>query len=470
MRKLVLLFCFLQILFGTLWVVKAKAPEERPDSYAYGTDEQAGAWWLQSEDLPEVGEEWYLDPEIPENYVPVLGEDELYMVVGEDGKIEGYRRRIRQEDGTWLWKDENPDIPEEYEAVEGLDNVYKVTNPDGSVKYLRYIRNEDDTYCFVEVDEHGKEIKEETADGMVIPENYHRVQGNVYAVVNEHGVVTGYMERILDSDGTYHWQECEKPTSSNKGTNGREKADKADTSGKGENKGNRTEGDGITILNPGISKEEISGGGYVETETIVDKKTSGGWIITYQTVVTRTYDANGKLISTKKDGPREVSKVQSVTGSGSAPDTNEIRTTLSEEYERVTAGLNYRDDIAAGVLSQLNEERSANGLAALAMAADSEVFKIARIKAADMAIYNHSDFDSPMYGDLSGLLNRFGISSAAPSETLWRTTATKTAKDIHTRFQVQEYSRAARMSGNYTQVGIAVVEKNGYLYIAEIFI
>ena len=232
----------------------------------------------------------------------------------------------------------------------------------------------------------------------------------------------------------------------------------------------QTGGDGITIINPGITTEEISGGGYVETETIVDKKTSGGWIITYQTVITRTYDASGKLVSTKKTGPTEISKVQSVTGSGSAPDASAVRATLSEEYERVSSGLKYRDDIAQSVLSKLNEERTSNGLQALKLSAGSDVYKIARIKAADMAIYNHSDFDSPVYGDLSNLLSRFGIQSAAPSETLWRTTATKTAKDIHTRFQVQEYSRAARMSRSYTHIGIAVVEKNGYFYIAEIFI
>ena len=470
MRKLVLLFCFLQIAFGSLWAVKAKEPEERPDAYAYGADEKEGAWWLRAEDLPDVGEEWYLDPEIPQNYVPVLGEEELYMVIGEDGRIEGYRQRIKQEDGSWLWQDVNPDIPEDYEAVEGLENVYKVTNADGSVKYLRYVRNADDTYYFVEVDEHGNEIHQKEDNGMVIPENYHRVQGNVYAVVNEHGVVTGYMERVLDDDGNYTWEACQKPKENVKKENETKKHTGQEQTEQTEESTGQTGGDGITIINPGITTEEISGGGYVETETIVDKKTSGGWIITYQTVITRTYDASGKLVSTKKTGPTEISKVQSVTGSGSAPDASAVRATLSEEYERVSSGLKYRDDIAQSVLSKLNEERTSNGLQALKLSAGSDVYKIARIKAADMAIYNHSDFDSPVYGDLSNLLSRFGIQSAAPSETLWRTTATKTAKDIHTRFQVQEYSRAARMSRSYTHIGIAVVEKNGYFYIAEIFI
>lgn len=475
MRRLVILFCCLQLVMGGLWVVKAKSPEGRPNAYAYGVDDKAGVWWMQSEDLPNVDDDWYLDPEIPLNYVPVLGEEELYMVIGEDGMIEGYRRRIKQEDGSWLWEDTNPDIPASYEAVEGLENVYKVTNEDGSVQYFKYVRNDDDTYCFVEVDENGNEISPEAQDGMTIPENYHRVQGNVYAVVNEHGVITGYMERILDDDGTYRWVACEKPKEPVQNQNGGQETPLTPPSTQGNSPSNGTQGqqtgDGITIINPGISQEQISGGGYVETETIVDRKTKGGWIITYQTVVTRTYDAQGKLLSTRKEGPYEVSKVQSVTGGGTtAPDTNAIKSTLADEYSRITSGLTFRSDLAESVLAQLNAERSANGLAPLQMSSGSDVNLIAGIKAADMAIHNHSDYDSPLYGDISSLLSRFGISSAGPSETLWRATATKTAKDIHTRFQVQEYSRAARMSSSYASVGIAVVEKNGYLYIAEVFI
>lgn len=472
MRKLLILFCCLQITFGGLWVVKAKEPENRPNAYAYGVDQKEGAWWLQTEDMPEVEEDWRLDPEIPQNYIPVLGEEELYMVIGEDGKIEGYRHRTKQEDGIWVWEDVNPDIPESYEAVEGLENIYRVTNEDGTVQYFRYIRNEDDTYCFIEVDEYGNEITPEAPDSMVIPENYHRVKGNVYAVVNEHGVITGYMERYLDDKGVYCWRVCDKPAEPKKNEN-TPAVSPSEQQGVQENydESNQGKGNGITIINPGITQEPITGGGYVETETIVDRKTSGGWIITYQTIVTRTYDANGKLISTKKDGPVEVSKVQSVTsGNTAAPDSNTIKATLSAEFDRITSDLRFRNDLAESVLSLLNEERKDNGLKPLSMSTSNQVYQIAALKAADMAIYNHSDFDSPLYGDISDLLNRFGITSAGPSETLWRTIASKTARDIHTRFQIQEYSRAARMNGSYTSVGIAIVEKNGYLYVAEIFI
>ena len=471
MKKLILIFCSLLIIFVGLWALKVKTPLGRPDAYAYGVDEKAGAWWLGSNEIPEPDDVWTLDPELPLNYIPVLGRDEVYMVIGEDGKIIEYRKRTKQEDGSWLWEDTDPNIPESYEAVEGLENVYKVTKEDGSVSYLRYVRNDDDTFCFVEVGENGNELNAKMPDGMQIPENYHRVKGNVYAVLNEHSVVTGYRERILNDDGTYTWVESEKPKDSSTGSEKPAGTNDSKKDGNGSEGGQNQQGeDGITIINPGMEKEEISGGGYIETETIIDIKTTGGWKITYQTIVTRTYDAKGKLVSTKKEGPTEISKVQSIAGGESAPDASRVEATLSAEYQRVTSGLAMKTNLAQEILALLNAERNSNGLAPVTMDANSTVSQLAGIKAADMALYNHADFDSPVYGTIGELLSRYGISSAAPSETLWRTTANKSAKEIHIRFQAQEYSRNARMNPGYAEVGIGIMEKNGYFYIAEVFI
>lgn len=470
MKKLFILFCCLQLAFGGLWIVKATSPESRPDPFDQGIDSHEGAWWLAADDMPEVGEEWKLDPEIPLNYVPVLGEKEVYMVIGEDGNIEGYRKRTQQEDGSWLWEDinlDNIDIPENYESVEGIPDVYKVTNDDGSVKYLKYIRNDDDTYCFIDVDKNGNEINASASDGMQIPENYRRIKGNIYAVINEDGVVIGYKERVLNKNGSYEWIDCEKPDVNQKKPGENTETPVAQPEG---NEDPNEGGSGITVINPKIETETIAGGGYKETETIIDRKNTGGWIITYQTIVTRTYDNQGKLLSTKKDGPQEISKVQEAAGNQAAPNPNEIAPTISAEYNRITAGLSIRNDIGNDVLAKLNAERSAEGMAPLSMSSDSDVYKIACMKAADMAIYNHADYDSPLYGDISSMINRFGIASPGPSETLWKATGTKTANDIHVRFQAQEISRKARMNKDYSSIGIGIVEKNGYLYIAEILI
>jgi hypothetical protein len=85
-----------------------------------------------------------------------------------------------------------------------------------------------------------------------------------------------------------------------------------------------------------------------------------------------------------------------------------------------------------------------------------------------MAIYDHSDFDSPMYGNLDSLLMRFGVKVNSPSETLWKTTD-KDASQINSRFMAQSKSYDSRMSEVYSETAIAIVKQNGYIYVAEIF-
>lgn len=119
-------------------------------NWSYGKGEN---WWLNNDE--SVDSDGVLDPEIPLNYIPVPGSIELYMVIDDDGNIVKYRERKQQEDGSWVWKDVNPDITADYEPVPGLDNVYKVTNKDGTVSYYKYIRNDNDTFAFIPVDENG---------------------------------------------------------------------------------------------------------------------------------------------------------------------------------------------------------------------------------------------------------------------------------------------------------------------------
>lgn len=73
--------------------------------------------------MENVGSEWILDPEFPENYHPVSGEEELYTVIDNNGNIIQYRQRSQQADGLWLWQDVDPHIPESYEAVEGINDI-----------------------------------------------------------------------------------------------------------------------------------------------------------------------------------------------------------------------------------------------------------------------------------------------------------------------------------------------------------
>ena len=74
------------------------------------------------------------------------------------------------------------------------------------------------------------------------------------------------------------------------------------------------------------------------------------------------------------------------------------------------------------------------------MSASSEAYKIACIRAADMAIYDHSS-SSPMYGDLNALVSRYHCTTSHASENIWKA-STKTAAQIHTRSrQIPEAER-----------------------------
>lgn len=143
-------FLILFSAFICTWVVKAQSPVNRPDSDVNMSDYADSVGWVS--DKSTISSKWILDPEIPDNYLPVPGEEELYMVIDHDGNIIQYRQRTKQEDGSWLWKDVNLNIPANYEAVPGLKDIYKVTAENGMVSYYKYVRNKDDTFAFIPVD------------------------------------------------------------------------------------------------------------------------------------------------------------------------------------------------------------------------------------------------------------------------------------------------------------------------------
>lgn len=183
--------------------------------------------------------------------------------------------------------------------------------------------------------------------------------------------------------------------------------------------------------------------------------------------VNSTYSKDGVLLSTKKDGPYEVSRV-AATGETAKADQSKIASTLDGELSRVSAKVAFDTNKANEVLAKLNAERKNQGLNTLSMSASSEAYKIACIRAADMAIYDHSS-SSPMYGDLNALVSRYHCTTSHASENIWKA-STKTAAQIHTRFQANTGSRKVRMSSGYTEVGIAIVEKNNQTYVAEIYL
>lgn len=69
--------------------------------------------------------DWILDPEIPVNYVPVIGLDETYMVLNDDGTVNRYRKRVKDEAGNWVWSDViEDDMPVSFVPSVIDDDIY----------------------------------------------------------------------------------------------------------------------------------------------------------------------------------------------------------------------------------------------------------------------------------------------------------------------------------------------------------
>ena len=501
LKQLVMLLVLLVACFLGSWTYRIKTPVNRPDEYAEGYDASAGAWWNTGK--VEVDDEWKLDPEIPLNYMPVPGEDELYMVIDNDGKIIGYRKRTKQIDGSWKWEDVNPDIPDNYEPVEGLENVYKVTAEDGTVKYYKYVRNDDDTYAFVEVDSEGNELNK-NKDATTIDGKHVHITGNVYSKLNDHGVVIGYEKRVDNGDGTFSWVDTELPKLSNLDdaagklslpSSGNLNAGSLDTSDMDKMAGNMAAANaaaangssdtynvnvninqggnggttpGSTDITPDKPTIINNGDGtHTEVEVVKETKNIDGWTSTYETYVKKTYDDAGNLVSTISEGPYEVDTKQNITKETEPVqgDTSKKQDTLSGEVARVTGNYTYKTDIANEMFALLNAQRSKNGLGTLTMS--DTAMQIAQLRAADMAGYDTSSETLPTYGSLGAMLSDYKVTSSAPGENLWKSIA-RSADDIHTRFQALDSARKTRMSKDVTQYGVAVCESNGYYYICEV--
>ena len=468
MKKLILIFAVSVVILGTVWYFKSTTPAERNDTVQY--NKGAGVWWDTTMWANvKTDTDWILDPNIPPNYIPVLGLEETYMVLNEDGTVNRYRKRVKDDAGNWIWSDIiEDDMPVSFQPSAVDDDIYSYIGSSGEEELYRYVRNGDDSYAFVPVDRNGEDIGYEIPQGEYIPDNFVLVDGNIYASLDDHGVIVKLWERNINELGAIYWQEIHRPYQiagsgitepySDWDSNHLSPVTTQITTSK------PTETTPVTLPN-GVSLGE---GQTCSTETYTESKTTGGWKVTYETVYTYIYNADGSLFATYKDGPNEVERVQVVEQhSDLSAEIAAIEPNIQAEAIRVAAGLTYKRDIAASVLAGLNAYRTENGIVPLSMNYDSDAGRLAEIYAADMAKYNSGDIESPLYGTIEDLAARYGITKTI-SINVWRC-AEKSAEDINKRLQSVESSRSVRMDGSKSEVGISIVAKDGFFYIAEVF-
>lgn len=463
-KIIVLALAVLVLIFVVVWVGKANNPSTRPDS-----DSTQSTQWYDKTVKTKADSGWILDPEIPENYIPVPGEKETYMVVDTSGNISAYRHREKMEDGTWVWSD--VDMNKTYQVVSETDNGYIIAIDDG---YVRYLRNSDNSYAYVDCDSDGNDTDDK--DASTIPSNYICVSENVYAVYNEHGVLIGYRERIIDENGNYVWVVTDKPVNavlpdSNGGNNNSSNGNDGGNGSSGNNSSNGSsnifntpDDDSGSVTEEETKQEYNSDGTYTQTTSYTEKMQEGNYTVTYKTTITKTFDKNGNLLSTKKDGPTEVARTMNINTGG---DAGTALDDLPSECYRMSQKVTYNTDTANSILANLNEERTSAGLSAVSMDGGN-LYKLAQIKCANMAIDGNADKNSSLYGTLAQAASKYGVGLNNTSEACIMTYSSD-ADGLHAYLQAKSDSRENRMSASLSSIAIVVVNRNGYIFTYECY-
>lgn len=110
----------------------------------------------------------------------------------------------------------------------------------------------------------------------------------------------------------------------------------------------------------------------------------------------------------------------------------------------------------------INQERNKNGLASLKI--DSEVQRVARIKAQDLVNNNYFAHESPTYGTPFNMLKNFGVTYKSAGENLAGNSSNSGAVNA---WMNSSGHRANILNSSYNYTGLAVVSspKYGKIYV-----
>ena len=144
------------------------------------------------------------------------------------------------------------------------------------------------------------------------------------------------------------------------------------------------------------------------------------------------------------------------------PNTNTTNSTQNNQVagNNNTTGTMNSDE--KQVFDLINEQRTKNGLSALKM--DSEVQRVARIKAQDMVNNNYFSHTSPTYGSPFDMLSSFKVSYKTAGENI---AGNSSNSDAVVQWMNSSGHRANILNSNFTYTGIGVVNgsKYGKIYV-----
>ena len=118
------------------------------------------------------------------------------------------------------------------------------------------------------------------------------------------------------------------------------------------------------------------------------------------------------------------------------------------------------------VASLTNSERKAAGLGSLTL--DSQLSKLARMKAEDMAKKGYFSHTSPTYGSAFDMMKKYGVSYRTAGENIAK--GQKTAETVMNGWMNSSGHRANILNGAYTHIGVGYAkDSKGNTYWAQIF-
>lgn len=148
------------------------------------------------------------------------------------------------------------------------------------------------------------------------------------------------------------------------------------------------------------------------------------------------------------------------TGSGTSSGTSTNTGTSGNSSGTSTTSSLTADELET--FNLINQQRANNGLSALKV--DSELQRVARIKAQDMVNNNYFDHNSPTYGTPFNMMKNFGISYKTAGENIAGNSSNSAAV---TAWMNSSGHRANILNRSYNYTGLAVVSspKYGKIYV-----
>lgn len=118
------------------------------------------------------------------------------------------------------------------------------------------------------------------------------------------------------------------------------------------------------------------------------------------------------------------------------------------------------------VVNLVNKERKANGLSSLSL--DSQLAKLAQLKAEDMAKNAYFSHTSPTYGSAFDMMKTYGVSYKTAGENIAK--GQKTAESVMNGWMNSSGHRANILRSDYTKIGVGYAKSaDGTTYWVQMF-